>query len=438
MILVLLLSTLLFSEAFHGAVMIKINGIIGPSTVTYFKYALQKAEQENRSLLVILDTPGGLLDSALEIIKMIYNSNVPVICYVYPPGAGAWSAGTLILLSCHIAAMAPHTTIGSMEPVTLTPGGVAPANFSKIVNVVIAKVRDAEERRGRNVTAAVKMVTKNANYNADEAYRLKVIDLIARSPEELMAKLNGKTITLDTGINATIYAGTIEELEPPINVRILKVLSNPTIASLLIMLGLYLILASVFAGHVQFAPFGIIALLLGLAGLGELSPNWLAVALIAIGALLVAFELHTPGFGVFGFTGVVALLLGILMLPMGGQLLISRQAIMTIIATTAAVASTLSIFFLIVVTKAIKTIRKPPVDLYSVVGKIGEAEDDIKAGEVGWVLVEGELWKAKALKDVRRGQRVRVVRKEEEVLLVEPVEEEGVQNSGLKREGGSE
>ncbi len=438
MIFILLLSALLFSASFHGAVAIKINGIIGPSTVTYFKYGLQKAQEEGKALLVLLDTPGGLLESALEIIKLIYNSNVPVICYVYPPGAGAWSAGTLILLSCHIAAMAPHTTIGSMEPVTLTPGGVTPANFSKIVNVVIAKVRDAEERRGRNVTAAVKMVTKNANYNANEAYKLKVIDLIARSPEDLLIKLNGKSITLDTGVNATIYAGTIEELEPPINVRILKVVSNPTLASLLIMLGLYLILASVFAGHVQFAPFGIIALLLGLAGLGELSPNWLAIALIAIGATLVAFELHTPGFGIFGFTGVIALLLGILMLPMGSQMLISRQAIMTIIMTTGAVAVTLSSFFIIVITKAVKTIRRPPANLYSVVGKIGEAEDDIKANGIGWVLVEGELWRAKAVKDVKRGQRVRVIKKEEEVLVVEPVEEEGVQDSSVKRGGGTQ
>ncbi len=406
-------------------ILVRITGTIDNSVAGYIREALDYARSMRYPLLIYLDTPGGYLDASLRIVRYIDESGVPVIAYA--GGQWAVSAGTLILLSSPVAYAAPYTVIGSMQPVMITPEGVKPVNYSKIINTLVKIVEVHCKAFGRNATAAKLFVIKNLNLDGEEAARYHVIDGVARSIEDLLNKVNGKRVKLFNGEYVVLRLnGEVIEYKMPLRYRIVRVLSDPTIAGILFSLGSLIILFSLISGHWHSLPIGLLLLLLALAGLGY-NVNAIAVVLIAIGAVLLALELTViPGFGIVGITGVAMLILGAALLPFSSNLLVSREYVKTLIYTVMGVGFVFAALVIIVAYKVVGAIRKPVATTPVPIGKIGYAVDEITPDKIGFVKIEGEYWEARSVHSViKPGQRVRVVKKEGPVLIVEPIAEEG-------------
>ncbi|OYV10665.1 MAG: membrane-bound serine protease (ClpP class), partial [Methanosaeta sp. ASO1] len=242
---------------------VELQGPITPASDDIVAAALQEAEKGGSSaVMLLLDTPGGGLTETYEILKLMEESEVPVIGYVYPSGAAAWSAGTLILIGSDVAAMAPHCIIGSAQPVHLSPlGQVEPVNDSKTTNAIVALIQEKARSQGRNETAAREFVLSNLNLNAEEAKEYGVIEYIAASPEELLRQINGsrsKNVTLNTS------QARLEQFQMPLNLWLLKMLSDPTLAGILMLVGLYALIFGLSSPGIGSEALGVVALALGL------------------------------------------------------------------------------------------------------------------------------------------------------------------------------
>lgn len=239
-LLLLLLPALpIASATTSGPVLaVELQGPITPASDDIVAAALQEADAGGfQAVMLLLDTPGGGLTETYEILRQMEETEIPVIAYVHPEGAVAWSAGTLILISSDVAAMAPHCIIGSAQPVRLSALGEAePINDSKTTNAIVALIEEKARAHGRNTTAAREFVASNLNLNADEAKNYGVIEYIAASPEELLGQINGSRAK-----NATLLteAAAVQYFQPPINLQLLRLLSDPTLAGLLMLVGLY-------------------------------------------------------------------------------------------------------------------------------------------------------------------------------------------------------
>jgi membrane-bound serine protease (ClpP class) len=269
--------------------------------------AISAAESGGFEALVItLNTPGGGLDETFNIIESIDQADVPVIGYVYPEGVKAWSAGTLILISTDIAAMAPHTIIGSAQPVEMSATGIKPVNESKIVNAIVALAREKALMHGRNETVAEEFITKNLNLNAESALDRGVIEFIAPTIEDLLMQIDGEVIK---GKTLNTSGADIEYYTPSVRLSFMNIISNPLISSILMMLGIYGVVFGISNPGVGAEIFGIIAITLGLIGTG-FDVNIAAVFLLLVGIALLVLELQAPGFGVFGIAGMICLISG--------------------------------------------------------------------------------------------------------------------------------
>src|ERR687897_2467782 len=245
---------------------------------------------EYSAIILGLDTPGGSLDATLDILESMQKSPIPIITYVYPPGKSAWSAGTIILLTGDYAAMAPVTTIGSAQPVV----GNQPLNDTKIVNAVKEKVVSVSELHGRNVTQATRFITHNDNLTPEKALERNVIEAVAASPEELLAKADGVTVTTFSGQKVLHTADAqIIRYESSLRTQLVNFLSNPLIATTFMTIGFFVLIYGItspgFGGEIA----GAVLIILGLLGQG-LDINWGAFALLALGIGLVAYELYNP------------------------------------------------------------------------------------------------------------------------------------------------
>ncbi len=404
-------------------VMIKIDGEINYGTELLFKEALDEAEKLNAPLLVILDTPGGLVDSATNIIKEIKNSHVPVIGYVYPLGASAWSAGTMILLATHVAAMAPGTHIGAAQPIMYDPttGYFKPVNESKILNPIIGIMTGLAEDRGRNKTAAELFVRKNLHLSAKDALKYHVIEFIANDPEQLLRMINGLTVKLDTGVNYTIITdgADLYTYKPSIRVYIVRAVSNPVVNSLIATLGVLMLIFGILSGHYLTVPLAIALIILSLLGAG-FSANAVSMALLIIGAIALAIEIYTPGFGILGFTGIILIALSIALLPvLNPGYLVSPAYQAMLFWTGIGLGIGLGGFMGFALYKVIKARRMPPKIKPIPTGLVGKALDDIGPGKPGFVLINGEYWKAISDEEIPRGSRVIVLEKSGSYLKVE-------------------
>ncbi len=397
---------------------IKIEGIIDTSTEDYVKYAIERASAEGAGLIILLNTPGGYLDPALNIVVAVNNAPIPVIAYVY--GKWAESAGTLILVTSHVAAMKPGTIIGSMQPVMYDPttGSYQPVNESKIVNPIIKILCEHGATKGRNSSALVRFVLKNDNYGAEEALNKGVIELVANNTEDLLSKLNGKVVALPAGGKAALLygGGAPEYIPPPPRVVVIHALSDPILSGILLSLGSLILIFSIISGHLAYAAIGVFLLLLGMAGTGY-NPNIVSLLLILIGAVLLAIEIHTPGFGIFGGLGIVMLVFGIVLLPTGGGFAVAESYADTILAILYSLGAVAAALTVLVVYKFIQVKRKKPF-VWRIIGETGVALDDIPRGGEGFVLVKGEYWKARGLEDIRKKERIIVVDKEGPILIV--------------------
>ncbi len=404
------------ASASRGDVLsVDLQGPITPASDDIVASALQAAEREKSSaVMLLLDTPGGGLTETYEILKLMEESKVPVIGYVYPSGAAAWSAGTLILIGSDVAAMAPHCIIGSAQPVQLSPlGQVEPVNDSKTTNAIVALIREKARSQGRNETAAEEFVLSNLNLNADQAKEYGVIEYVAASPEELLGQINGsraKNITLNTS-----QAG-IEQFWVPLNLRLLKALSDPTLAGILMLVGLYALIFGLSSPGLGSEALGVVALALGLIGLG-FNVNAGAIFLILLGLGLILAELHSHSFGILALAGLLCVMVGSILfvptsfpewyVPGGYQRSMAAAIILPSLILAAFVA-----FAMYKVAKA----RFAPLASGRLVGETAEALD--RLDREGYVIFQGEYWRAEAEEPVEKGERVVILAKEGERLKV--------------------
>src|SRR5262245_40398681 len=415
----LLIAALLFTcgwacrlAAAAPVVLVPLDGAVGPASAHFVKRSIERAAKEGAELVIVqVDTPGGLDTSMREVIKAILASPVPVVVFVAPSGARAASAGTFILYAAHIAAMAPGTNLGAASPVSI--GGGAPQKDDKkggedtmtrkVTNDAVAYIRGLADLRKHNADWAEKAVREGASLPAQDALKLKVIDYIAPDVPSLLAKL-GKP-------NAEVRV-----LEPDWRTRLLAVITNPTVAYLLILVGVYaLIFEFMNPGLILPGVVGAIALLLALYALHLLPTNYAGLALMLLGIAFMVAEAFLPSFGAIGVGGIVAFVLGSLLLIEDTELPGLEIPLALIAGVTAASAG----FLILVVGMLARSRRRPVVTgREQMLGATGEALGDFDAE--GWARVRGEQWKVRTSRPVRRGQKLRVTGMQGLVLSVEP------------------
>ncbi|MCX8142440.1 MAG: nodulation protein NfeD [Candidatus Nezhaarchaeota archaeon] len=400
---------------------LKIEGTITPATALYIEEGFSSARSAGASTIILtLNTPGGLVDSMIKMLDSIELSPIPVVAYVYPRGARAWSAGTYILVGSHIAAMAPHTIIGSCQPVDFMG---QPIEDTKYVNALIAIMKEKAEERGRNVEVAIRFITENLNLGADEAYRLDITDIPpVENVGELLRAINGMTVNTIAG-NVTLKTinSRIVEYEPSLRVLFLTAISDPQIAYMLMTVGMLALLFGLASGVYPSAVIGAIMALLGVIGLGATPLSIGALALIALGMILLLVEALTPGFGLFGVSGVISIAMGgLLMIAMEPvRWAVSPEWINAFVLTIATITAPIIALTAFMAYKVVRIRRKKPV-VGLIIGEDAEAIDDISEGGEGYVMFRGELWVAKALKTIKKGSKVRIVSKDGPKLIVEP------------------
>jgi len=318
----------------RSALMVEVEGAIGPATSDYFARALAQAAEEDAPLVIIrMDTPGGLDTSMREIIQDILRSRVPVVAYVSPSGGRAASAGTFILYASHIAAMTPGTNVGAATPVQIgAPSPFSPpeekdrekgrdggkaeqtksAADAKAINDAVAYIRALAELRGRNADWAEAAVRSAESLSANAALERRVIDIVARDTDDLLAQLHGRIVAAG-GVQRTLDTRNLAlvRIEPNWRTQLLAAITNPNIALILMMIGIYgLIFEFMNPGALFPGTIGAICLLIGLYALAALPVNYAGIALILLGVALMAGEAFAPSFGILGIGGIVAFTLG--------------------------------------------------------------------------------------------------------------------------------
>lgn len=383
----------------------RVEGIIAPSLGDFFVSAIRKAEDGAAHAIVFeLDTPGGLDTSMRVIIKEILRSPAPVIIYVSPSGARAASAGAFITIAAHVAAMAPGTNIGAAHPVQMGGGDTDQEMTRKIENDAAAYIRGLAERRGRNATWAEDAVRKSVSATATEALKLKVIDVVAENRADLLAKIDGRTVETGAGkITLKTKTAKIVEVEMSFRDKILSVISNPTIAYILLILGmagLYFELST--PGAILPGVLGGICLILAFYAFQTLPINYAGLLLIILGVILFIAEVMVVSHGILTIGGIAALILGSLMLidSPAPFLQISLSAILGVTAATTA-------FFVFAIGAVFRAHRRQPATgREGLVGQAGVARTRLNPD--GLIFIRGEIWNATCAEGVEPGEQVQV------------------------------
>ena len=443
-----------------NAVQLDLDGALGVATAEYIIDGIEEAENRNAGLVIIrMDTPGGLMEPMRDIVQAILNSKIPVATYVSPGGARADSAGTYILLASHIAAMAPTTHLGAATPVSLggedpqeTPrdlkrndekdsaestegddgaadeisdeDGVSNTNEPdsamgrKILNDAIAYIRGLAEAHGRNADWAERAVRDAATLTATEALEQNVIDLIAADTPELLAAIHGREVTVNNkAVIIDSESMMVTKVEPNWRIKFLKTIANPQVVLLLIAIGTFGLMAEGYnPGAIYPGVAGVISLLLAAYALQVLPVNYVGLALIIVGFVLIIAETLVPSFGALGFGGIAAFVFGSIMMFDSGipGFGVSKVFVISIAIVAGGLMFILASFML-------KLQRRGAVSgTSSIVGGTGKATESF-TGQ-GNIWLEGESWAAVSSVPIAKDQDVRVRAIDGLTLLVEPLD----------------
>lgn len=381
------------------------DAITPPISEYILKSIRQAAESGAQAIVIQLDTPGGLDLSMRDIIKECLNAPVPVVVYVSPSGARAASAGVLITISAHVAAMAPGTNIGAAHPVAMGIGKADETMMEKVENDAVAYGRGIADQRGRNADWIEEAIRKSVSVTAEEALRLKVIDLVAEDLERLLEKIDGREVKLASGPRVLKTKGAeINRREMGFREKVLITISNPNIAFILFLLGLaglYFEFSS--PGVILPGIIGGISLILAFFAFQTLPVNYAGILLILFAVILFIAEIKVVSHGVLTIGGVVSLVLGSIMLfeSPDPALRVSWSVLVPAVAIV-------SLFFVAVISIAVRAqMRKVMTSREGLIGARGEALSDVH--ERGKVLIGGEYWNAFSREPIAKGKKVEVV-----------------------------
>lgn len=382
---------------------IRVNGPITPVTAKYITGALDRAESGVAECLVIeMDTPGGLLQSTMDIDKRLLSAEVPVVTYIYPSGGRAASAGVFISYASHLIAMAPSTNIGAAHPVSMMGKDSSQVMMDKVVNDAVAHIKGLAEKQGHNPDWAEEAVRESVSITEKEALELGVIDLIARDPGELLDKLDGMTARIGEEKVVLKTAGArIREHEMDWRHRILHKIADPNIAYILLLLaalGIYFEFSN--PGSILPGVIGAICAILFLFASQVLSINAAGLVLIVLGIVFFIIEIFTPTFGLLTGGGILAFIFGSLMLFEAPAVGVSLSVLIP----------SLIIFLLLVIggmTLAVRTrLTRPTTGEQGLVGETGVALESISPE--GKVSIHGEVWRAESNEKIGKGDKVEV------------------------------
>jgi len=415
----LLFLLMIFSMPLSAEVLVvEINSSINPATVDFVNDAIREATTKKSDIiLILLDTPGGLVSSTREIVKSIMSSDIPVVVYVYPDGARAGSAGVFITMSAHIAAMAPGTNIGAAHPVEAGGQDVDKKGGKdlkkKIENDTIAFIESIAEKRGRNKDWAIKAVRDSISVTANTALQEKVIDVVAKDIDELTRLIDGREVETASGKKIIKTIGTSKRLfNMNIRQRLTNLFADPNISYILMMIGVAGIMMELYhPGAIFPGVIGGISLILAFMSFQVLPINYGALLLILLGVILIIAELYIASYGILSIGAAISILLGSLLLinkldprflfePNYG---VDRTMILSVTLIIVG-------FFAFVAYLVVKSrVKRPFVGPEGLIGKIGEVTEAISPQKGGKISINGEYWFADAQEDLSVGERVEIV-----------------------------
>lgn len=435
------------------AAVIDLNSSIDSVVANFLERGIGDAADDGAQLLIIrMDTPGGSLDATRDIVREIFESEIPVVVFVSPAGAQAASAGTFVAAAAHVAAMSPGTSIGAASPVRSGGSDLDTTLKAKVTEDAVAFMQSiAEERNSlagsqvRNSEALAETVRDAAAFSHQGALDIGITDLIADNITDLLIKLDGMSVTLNTGQAVVLETNgiTTYEISPNFFERFVDFIASPTLAFLLLAVGGAGIIVELWnPGLFIPAIIGFVALGIAILALVNLPANWLGLGLILLAMALFYFETQAPGFGLFGFGGAVSFVFGGLLLfgditsgerslPGGGTTEINMAAFIGISAVLfGCLASTF--WFMREAKQAPRYVM--PSTTSEIVGKIGKAASDLVPGEIGSVHVADEDWSAETAQPISKGESVLVEEIEGFTVKVSRAPEEAIEEASIKQE----